>query len=201
MVHGQVAVIQMIEIKLNPKAYKIYQILMWTALIFICLNLSLSIVPVYYRPYQTVNNPVIEAKLTQLKRISNFKEPIEVRKYWTSLNDNFNLWAFRDDEGKAIIYIDNRFSTNRSEEAMASVLAHELGHLALGHCLAGFNVRTDMSELDTEIQADAFAVRLVGKEAVLKGFTELMGSWNFAVRNPQQRLKDADIYNQRINPR
>lgn len=69
----------MFEIKLNPKAYRIYELLMWLGLICICLNWSLNIVPVYYRPYQTVSNPIIEAKLTQLKRLSNFNEPVEVR--------------------------------------------------------------------------------------------------------------------------
>lgn len=190
----------MFEIKLNSKPYRIYQSLMWIALVCICLNWSLSIVPVYYRPYQTVTNPVIEAKLAQLKRRANFNQPIEVRRYWTSVNDNFNLWSFRDYDGQAIIYIDNRFSvSSMSEEAMASVLAHELGHLALGHCPSGFNVPTEISELDTEVQADAFAVRVVGKDAFLKGFTELMGSWAVAVRNPQQRFKDADIYNKNRN--
>lgn len=184
----------MIEIKLGPKAFKIYAGLMYSAILLISLNWTLSIVPVYYRPYETVVDSTIVLKLNQLKNSANIKESIEIRRYWTSVNDNFNLWVFRDHSNRAIIYIDNRFNSNVSDKAMSAVFAHELGHLAKGHCPQGFQTPKEISELDTEIQADAFAVQLVGNEVFLEGFTELMGSWGITVRSPQKRLEDAELY-------
>ena len=188
----------MLEIKLNPRNYKIYQALMYLALSFITIHWCFSLVPVYRRPYDEVSDRIVTEKLDNFKQRINFNEPIAIRLYWMSANDSFNNFgAFRDKEGGAIIFVNSRFnSKSMSDDSLSVVLAHELGHLSLNHCLPNFKHILTISEDEMEIEADAIVLRMVGRDNFLNGFLKLRGYHDSLNKSPRQRLKDAELYNQ-----
>ena len=81
------------------------------------------------------------------------------------------IFIQRDSRRIVGIHIDTRVISSFSDEAFRGALAHELGHLVLGHDLGPVD-RPDDQKLREEIEADAFAVKIVGKNeliAALKG--------------------------------
>lgn len=124
-------------------------------------------------------NVVSIAKKAGIKVIENRK-----------VNNLFNKLS-PDESGKSIIENDKWhiiFNETESKCRCKFTVAHELGHIVLGHKLKnGHHARTfDLSKPETETEADIFASRLLAPACVL---------WALDLHTPEEIAKICDISN------
>ncbi|WP_396190433.1 hypothetical protein [Flavobacterium sp.] len=92
--------------------------------------------------------------------------------------------------GPAIVIIDEFVSSLSQEEATA-LYYHELGHIRLGHLNKVKSGSGVVVNSEWELEADAFAVNLVGKEAVKNSVEKILThSSKFATKFLQDKGKD-----------
>lgn len=128
-----------------------------------------------YGAYQNVRDSAWQVLLDYSIRSA----PINVAKIAYSsgitILKNSEVGELKSDEAGASI-LDNDewfivYDDTNSKERSRFTIAHELGHIFLGHPLkAGYHARTiDISKPETERQADMFAIRLLAPACVAWG--------------------------------
>src|SRR3989344_1820831 len=142
---------------------------------------------------KTSNDEILGGKiienLNQLVLRAGFSERIVIKKSeanpsWCSLEGPTGAVVRRNENNVPIIFVSRYFSSEAiPNNALRAVLAHEVGHLALGHVIIGFGFSEEywFGKNECEARADLYAIRLVGRRVFSRGFRAMNGDagWRF----------------------
>lgn len=167
--------------RLKPKSW-----LRWILILFVIVNTGTNLVllNLLSRVYEI--NDDFKADITSLSlqykiKSDGLKLPsVKIEKFISAYAYPEPSWAALTKDGKLLVAVNLDLVNSLSGSELEAVIAHEMGHYILGHFKQPYNsyLGRRQRNIKEEIEADKFAAKYAGIEAIVSAITKLSGDEN-----------------------